>query len=75
MEILKNHDIILKRDVSHVDYKSLDRLKTLLDEAGFLVEKAYYAESHVPGLRDLEKAFLEWVPLLRRRIAVLARKP
>ncbi len=30
--------------------------------------------SHVPGLRDVEKAFLQWVPLLRRRIAVLARK-
>ncbi len=74
LEVLKNRDIILKRDVSHVDYKSLDRLKSLLHEAGFLVEKAYYAESHVPGLRDVEKAFLQWVPLLRRRIAVLARK-
>lgn len=74
LEVLKNRGIILKRDVSHVDYKSLDRLKNLLHEAGFLVEKAYYAESHVPGLRGVEKAFLEWVPLLRRRIAVLARR-
>ncbi len=74
LEVLKNRDIILKRDVSHVDYKSLDRLKTLLHEAGFLVEKAYYAESHLPVLGSLERAFLQWVPLLRRRIAVLARK-
>ena len=74
LEILKNRNIILKRDVSHVDYKSLDGLKRLLDEAGFLVEKAYYAESHVPGLASIEKAFLKWVPLLRRRIGVLARK-
>ena len=29
-EILKNHDILLKRDVSHVDYKSMKRLKGML---------------------------------------------
>lgn len=32
-------------------------------------------ESHLPGLRIVERAFLRWIPLLRRRIAVLAVKP
>ena len=74
LEILKARDLILKRDVSHVDYKSMEGLKDMLTEEGFLVEKAYYAESHLPGLRAVERALLSRIPILRRRIAVLARK-
>lgn len=75
LEVLKNRDIVLKRDVSHVDYKSMDRMKSLLTDAGFEIEKAYYAESHVPVLRTAERLLQRFVPLLRRRIAVLGRKP
>jgi len=75
LELLKRHDIILKHDPSHVDYKSMPRMKALLSAAGFDVERAYYAESHLPVLRTMERAFLGVVPQLRRRIALLARKP
>lgn len=75
LEVLKNNDIILKRDVSHVDYKSMARMRALMTGAGFRIERAYYAESHLPGLRALERTLQRWVPLLRRRIAVLGRKP
>ena len=75
LEILKNHDILLARDPSHVDYKSMARMTRLLREAGFDIERAYYAESHVPGLRVAERLLQGFVPFLRRRVAVLARKP
>ena len=75
LEILKARNILLKRDVSHVDYKSMDRLKTMVASEGFVVERAYYAESHVVGLRSIERALQGRVPILRRRIALLARKP
>lgn len=75
LEVLKNNGILLKPDPSHVDYKSLERIKAYLDAAGFEVEDAGYAESHLPVLRTVERALQRWVPLLRRRIAVLARKP
>jgi hypothetical protein len=75
LEILKNRGILLKADPSHVDYKSMDAMKRLLSEAGFAIERAYYAESHVPGLRLVERLLHAVVPLLRRRIAVLGRKP
>lgn len=75
LEVLKNHDILLKRDVSHVDYKSMRRMRELLVGAGFEIERAYYAESHVPGLRVAERLLQPVVPFLRRRIAVLGRKP
>ena len=75
LEILKARNIILRKDVSHVDYKSMERLKTLVGSEGFALERAYYAESHIGGLRSIERAFQGWLPILRRRIALLARKP
>ena len=75
LEMLKVRNILLQRDVSHVDYKSMDRLKTMVASEGFAVEGAYYAESHLAGLRSIERALQGWVPILRRRIALLARKP
>ena len=75
LEMLKARDILLRRDVSHVDYKSMARLKSLVCSEGFALERAYYAESHVGGLRTVERALQRWVPFLRRRIALLARKP
>jgi cyclopropane fatty-acyl-phospholipid synthase-like methyltransferase len=75
LEVLKNNDIVLRRDVSHVDYKSMGRMTALMRDAGFHIERAYYAESHLPGLRVVERLFQGVVPLLRRRVAVLGRKP
>lgn len=75
LEILKNNEILLSRDVTHVDYKSMGRMRGLLEDAGFQIERAYYAESHVPGLRTAERLLQRWMPMLRRRIAVLGRKP
>ena len=74
LEILKNNRVLLKPDPTHVDYKSMERLRSLLAGAGFMVEKAYYAESHLPGLRRLERALMGALPPLRRRIALLGRK-
>jgi 2-polyprenyl-3-methyl-5-hydroxy-6-metoxy-1,4-benzoquinol methylase len=75
LETLKHHDFLLRRDVTHVDYKSMARMRELLEGAGFVIHRAYYAESHVPVLRAVERVLHRWVPCLRRRIAVLGRKP
>jgi ubiquinone/menaquinone biosynthesis C-methylase UbiE len=75
LEILKNHDLLLKRDPSHVDYKSMDRLQRILTGHGFRIDRSYYVESHLPVFRHVERILLGLVPLLRRRIAVLAIKP
>jgi len=47
----------------------------LLEDAGFRIERADYAESHLPGLSSLERLLGGWIPGLRRRIAVLGVKP
>ena len=75
LEALKNRDILIKRDVSHVDYKSIARMRGLLTDAGVEIEKAYYAESHLPVLNVAERALQGFLPFMRRRVAVLGRKP
>lgn len=74
LEILKNNRILLKRDVTHVDYKSMERLRDGLREHGFAIQKAYYTESHLPFLRTIERSLMTTLPILRRRIAILAQK-
>jgi hypothetical protein len=42
--------------------------------ATFRTEVARHVESHVPVLGSLERHTLQWLPPLRRRVAVRARK-
>jgi ubiquinone/menaquinone biosynthesis C-methylase UbiE len=74
LEILKNNNIILKKDLSHVDYKLMPRLLDALNKRNFRIKKSYYAESHVPIALTIEKILLPFLPLMRRRIAILAEK-
>lgn len=74
LEHLKNNNIILEKDVSHVDYKSMEVLVKTLKKQGFRVLKASYFESHLPVLRFVERLLLPFIPLFRRRIGVLAQK-
>ena len=73
-ELLKRHNILLKRDVTHVDYKTMPGLRKSLSERGFHVEKSYYIESHLPVLNVIERLSMKFVPFFRRRIAILAIK-
>jgi cyclopropane fatty-acyl-phospholipid synthase-like methyltransferase len=75
IERLKNNDIVLKHDPAHVDYKSMEVMTTELKKRDFSVIKSYFAESHIPVFNIVEKLLLPVVPLLRRRIAILAEKP
>ena len=74
LEILKNNNIILKRAISHVDYKSMARLLASLDKRNLSIRKAYYVESHIPVFRVLERLLIPVLPMMRRRIAILAEK-
>lgn len=75
LEVLKNNSILLKPDPTHVDYKSMARMRALLADAGFKIPRAYYAESHLPGFNLLERALQPVLPMMRRRVALLGAKP
>ena len=74
LEILKNNNIILKKDISHVDYKSMNYLLDELRKRHFSIIKSYYVESHIPVFRFFEKLLMGLLPIMRRRIAILAEK-
>ena len=74
LEILKNHNIILKKDITHVDYKKMKRLKKSLQNTGIIIKKSYYIESHLPIINIIEKYSMKIIPFLRRRNAILAIK-
>ncbi len=74
IEILKRRNIIFKRDMTHVDYKRKGPMVKDLLERNFEIIKAGYAPSHIPVLNLMETIFLRFIPFLRRRIAIVARK-
>ena len=47
VEVLKNRNIVLKADPTHVDYKSKSRTILMLMNAGFRILRAVYAECNV----------------------------
>lgn len=73
-EILKAHHWILKQDPSHVDFKSMKQILSSLKAHGFIIRVARYEASHLPLFCILERALGGFLPILRRRIAVLAEK-
>lgn len=66
---------ILTPDPTHVDYKTLDRIRTDLVRFGFRIVNARHVPSHHPALHTIERIGQRWIPSLRRRIAVAAEKP
>ena len=74
LEKMKSNNILLKRDPAHVDYKSMRIIVDELEKRRFKVIKKYFTESHLPLWNLIEKIGLPFIPLLRRRIAILAEK-
>lgn len=73
-EILKNNNGGVNGNGIHEDYKSMDSMLSALGKRYFMICKSYYTESHIPIVRNLEKPFLRFLPVVRRRIAILAER-
>jgi len=72
-EVLRRWNI-LPATLGHVDYKTMRWIVDRMKLAGFEIDKAEYHESHLPVIRAIERCLMRWVPLFRRRIAVVGRK-
>ena len=66
---------ILRPDPTHVDYKTLARVRAEVEECGLRVIEARHAPSHLPVLSILERLGQRWVRWLRRRVALVAIRP
>jgi ubiquinone/menaquinone biosynthesis C-methylase UbiE len=65
---------VMTQDPSHIGIRSAAELSTALRAAGFQVQPVRYLPSHLPGWNLLERGLSRWVPLLRRRIGLVAHK-
>lgn len=72
-EVLRERGV-MKQDPSHIGIRRARDLAALTRQAGFTPERVTYLPSHLPGLKQLERAFGRWIPLLRRRAGVVARR-
>lgn len=66
---------ILPGDPTHVDYKTRARVVSELEVSGFQIERALWVPSHLPVVRVIERLGQRWIRWLRRRVAVVARRP
>jgi 2-polyprenyl-3-methyl-5-hydroxy-6-metoxy-1,4-benzoquinol methylase len=65
----------LHPDPSHIGIRSAAELAAAVALAGFRVDRVTWLPSHLPGWNLLERGLARWVPLLRRRIGLVAAKP
>ena len=65
---------VMTQDPSHIGIRSAEELGTALWRAGFDVQPVTYLPSHLPVWNLLERGLGRWVPLLRRRIGLVATR-
>ncbi len=65
---------VMTQDPSHIGIRSAAELAAALRTAGFDVAPVRYMPSHLPGWNLLERGLSRWVPLLRRRIGLVATR-
>jgi ubiquinone/menaquinone biosynthesis C-methylase UbiE len=65
---------VMKQDPSHIGVRTGPELADAVRKAGFQIERLSYLPSHLPLFNLLERAFARWVPLLRRRQGIVARR-
>jgi ubiquinone/menaquinone biosynthesis C-methylase UbiE len=65
----------MAQDPSHIGIRPAESLAAAANRAGLRVEELRHLHSQLPVWSTIERGFSRWVPLLRRRIGLVARKP
>ena len=65
---------LMTGDPSHIGLRTEAQLTAALAAAGFQAESSRFLPSHLPGWNVLEKLLSKRVPLLRRRVGLVARE-
>lgn len=63
---------VMKQDPSHIGVRTAAELRAAVENAGFRIERVVWLPSHLPGLDVAERVLARIVPLLRRRIGLVA---
>ncbi|MEX2608920.1 MAG: methyltransferase domain-containing protein, partial [Gemmatimonadota bacterium] len=72
LERLRAAGVLRDGDPSHIGMRSAAELAAVVRAAGFTVARVAHLASHLPGLSLAERSLGRWVPLLRRRVGLVA---
>jgi ubiquinone/menaquinone biosynthesis C-methylase UbiE len=76
-EILKDRDLLIRKDHSHIGLRTMGAVVAGLRKYGFVIDRMFHAPTHIPGFSLIEKTLM-WLPCVggffRRRVCVLAKK-
>lgn len=75
IELLKERDLILARNETHVGLRDARELTAALTDAGFVLERSEWRTSYIPGLGVVERLGGGRFEALRYRLCVRARAP
>jgi SAM-dependent methyltransferase len=75
IERLKERDLLLARNETHVAVRTAAEVTGTLERAGFAVERDEWRPSFIPALRSLEQLAGPHVEALRYRLCLRARAP
>lgn len=75
IERLKEREILLAQNPTHIGLRTAPELRAALERAGFAVDRDEWRSSFFPVLRTLERAVGGRTSLLRYRLCLRARKP
>lgn len=73
IEQAKAHDFLLAQNPTHIGLRTASKLRSILTQAGFVVECDLWTPSYFPVLRAVERTFGRYTTLLRYRLAMRAR--
>lgn len=74
-EQLRERRGMLAPDPSHIGLRSAAELEAAVAAADFRIERVESLPSHLPMWNLLERGLQRWIPWLRRRIGLRARRP
>jgi SAM-dependent methyltransferase len=73
-ERLRERGMLKDGDPSHIGMRTERELAEAVSAAGLRVTTVRHLPSHLPGWNVLERGLGRWVPLLRRRIGLVAKE-
>jgi SAM-dependent methyltransferase len=75
IERLKSHEILLAQNPTHIGLRTSKELTSILEDCGFVVERAEWTASFFPGLKQIEKVGGRRFETFRYRLTVRALTP
>lgn len=73
IERLKDHNILLAQNPTHIGLRTLSQLETVLNDSGYTVDRSWWTASFIPVFRTADRFAGRYFQTFRYRLCVRAR--